>query len=33
MRLHHKAGDKLFVDFAGKTLEMINPVTGKITKA
>ena len=32
MRLRHKAGDKLFVDFAGKTLEVIDPVNGEVTK-
>ena len=33
MRLEHKAGDKLFVDFAGTTVNLIHPVTGKATKA
>ncbi|MXW47039.1 MAG: IS21 family transposase, partial [Gammaproteobacteria bacterium] len=33
MRLHHKAGEKLYVDFAGKTIEVIDPETGQITKA
>ncbi len=33
MRLEHKAGDKLYVDFAGKTMEVYHPVTGEVTKA
>ena len=33
MRLHHKAGDKLFVDFAGTTVDVINPVCGEVTQA
>jgi transposase len=30
MRMEHKAGDKMFVDFTGKKLNIINPVTGEI---
>ncbi len=30
MVLHHEPGEKLFVDFAGKKLSYINPVTGEI---
>ena len=30
MRMVHKAGDKLFVDYAGKTLELVDPQTGEI---
>ena len=33
MRLDHKAGDKLFVDFAGTTVPVINPASGEITEA
>lgn len=33
MRLYHKAGDKLFVDYAGTTVEITNPNTGEVTKA
>lgn len=33
MRIHHKAGERLFVDFAGKTIEVIDPDTGDVTKA
>lgn len=33
MRLHHKAGEKLYVDFAGKAIEVIDPETGQVTKA
>ena len=32
-RLEHKAGEKLFVDFAGKTVEVIDPDSGEITNA
>lgn len=32
MHMEHKAGDKLFVDFAGKNLYIINPTTGLKTK-
>ena len=30
MRMMHKAGDKMFVDFTGKKLEVVNPTTGEI---
>jgi len=32
MHIDHKAGDKLYVDFAGKKLSVINPETGEITE-
>jgi transposase len=33
MRQNHKAGEKLFVDYAGMTLAITNPVTGDIKDA
>ena len=33
MRLEHKAGDPLYVDFAGKTIPVIDPMTGEVTPA
>ena len=33
MRQTHKAGDKVFVDYAGQTVEIINPTTGEILAA
>lgn len=33
MHMVHKAGDKLFVDFAGKKLEIVDPHTGEIQEA
>ena len=33
MRQYHKAGEKLFVDFSGLTIEWINPTTGEILHA
>ena len=30
MHMNHKAGDKMFVDYAGKTLEIIDDTTGEI---
>ncbi len=33
MRQDHRAGEKLFVDFAGATLPIVNPLTGEITQA
>lgn len=30
MRQHHKAGEKLFVDYAGLTVPVVNPKTGEI---
>jgi transposase len=33
MRFEHTAGEKLFVDYAGPTMEVINPQTGEVTAA
>jgi transposase len=33
MHMDHKAGDKMFVDFTGKTLPIVNRNTGEITDA
>ena len=33
MRLVHKAGEKIFIDFSGKTVDIINPMNGVITVA
>ena len=33
MHLVHKAGEKTFIDFSGKTIDIINPKNGVITKA
>lgn len=33
LRQEHKAGEKLFVDFAGKGIDIINPATGEVAKA
>ena len=33
MRQEHRAGEKLFVDFAGQTIPITNPATGEITEA
>ena len=33
MRHDHRAGEKLFVDYAGQTIDVIDPVTGEIRKA
>jgi len=33
MRHEHRAGEKLFVDYAGQTIDVIEPVTGEIRKA
>lgn len=33
MRQEHRAGEKLFVDFAGHGLEIVEPTTGEITEA
>lgn len=30
VRMSHKAGDKMFVDYAGQTLEIVDPSTGEI---
>lgn len=32
MHMNHKAGDKMFVDYAGKTLEIVNKDTGEVTE-
>ena len=33
MRLVHKAGEKIFIDFSGRTVPIVNPENGVITKA
>lgn len=33
MRQTHRAGEKMFVDYSGKTIEIINPNTGEIRNA
>ena len=33
MRLKHKAGEKLFVDYAGQTVPVVDPQTGEIREA
>lgn len=33
MHIEHKAGDKMFIDYAGKKMEYIDPNTGEITPA
>jgi len=33
LRQEYKAGEKMFVDFAGKTVPIINPSTGEVTQA
>lgn len=33
MRFEHKAGEKLFVDYAGPAMEVTNPQTGELVKA
>lgn len=33
MRQHHKAGEKLFVDYCGPTMNIVNPSTGEIRTA
>ena len=32
MHINHKAGDKMYVDYAGKTLEIVNKETGEVTE-
>src|SRR3989304_407063 len=32
MHIEHKAGDKMYVDFAGSKLSVVNPQTGEITE-
>jgi transposase len=31
MRFEHKAGETLYVDYAGETMEVVNPQTGEVT--
>jgi len=33
MRQEHRAGEKMFIDFAGKTMPITNPLTGEVTEA
>lgn len=33
MHMHHKAGDKMFVDYTGKKLSVIDPSSGEIQEA
>ena len=33
MRLDHKAGEKMFVDYAGQTMPVIDPSTGEVREA
>jgi len=33
MRQHHRAGDKLFVDFSGMTVEIVDPESGEVGQA
>jgi len=33
LRQEHRAGEKLFVDYAGQTVPIINPTTGEVTEA
>ncbi len=33
MRHDHRAGEKLFVDYAGQTIDIVNPATGEVNKA
>ncbi len=32
MHIHHKAGDKMYIDYAGDKLEVIDQATGEVTK-
>lgn len=32
MHMNHKAGDKMFIDYAGKTLEVVDKDTGEVTE-
>jgi transposase len=32
MHMNHKAGDKMFIDYAGKTLELVDKDTGEVTE-
>lgn len=33
MRQEHRAGEKLFLDFAGHTLPIVDPATGEVAEA
>jgi transposase len=33
MRQHHVAGDKLFVDYSGKRIDIVDPITGEVRTA
>ena len=33
MRQHHRAGEKLFVDYAGQTVPIIERTTGEVREA
>ena len=33
MRQDHRAGEKLFVDYAGQTVPIVDPATGKVSQA
>jgi transposase len=33
MRQEHRAGDKVFVDYSGKKLAIIDPATGTVREA
>ncbi len=33
MRQHHRAGEKLFVDYAGQTMTVVDPQTGEVREA
>lgn len=33
MHIRHKPGEKVMVDWAGKTIPFYNPVTGEVSKA
>jgi hypothetical protein len=33
MRQHHKAGEKVFVDWAGQTVPIHDPITGEVHEA
>jgi len=33
MRQHHVAGDKLFVDYSGKKIDIVDPITGEVRTA
>jgi transposase len=33
MRQHHVAGDKVFVDYSGKKIDIVNPETGEVLEA